>query len=240
MKRLVRVACCLLAVFALVGCAELGDFFEILAYEESEDPEVRRSAEVIAQFREEREVEESLRRFADTGELRHLEAARKLRPNDTGLRAYDVVVASLGGDPAEIEATKKALALAEAQRLASLSSPSFQFETTAAQLNRNVLDEILVAQTNLLGGSLTEHWDAPGPESSPTVQQIFRDYCSTRQELLDNFDDDLDYLLRTPARREPASARTVRGAQPSPSHGHLAGPRLGDGHRPGGRRSHTP
>lgn len=196
--RIVRIVGVLLTLLMVTSCAELGDFFEILAYEESEDPEVQRTAEVIAQSREEREVEESLRRFADTGELRHLEAARKLRPNDTGLRAYDVVVATLGGDPAEIEAAQKALALAESQRLAALSSPSFQFETTAAQLHRNVLGEILVAQTNLLGGSLTEHWDAPGPESSPTIHAIFRDYCATRQELLTEYDDDLDYLPEDP------------------------------------------
>ena len=189
------------ALLGAVGCAELGDFFEILAYEESDDPEVQRSADVIAEIREEREVEESLRRFAETGELRHLEAARKLRPNDTGLRAYDVVVATLAGDPAEITAAKKALALAESQRLAGLSSPNFQFETTAEQLRRNMLGEILVAQTNLLGGSLTEEWSAPGPEASPTIHQIFADYCATRNEILTQFADDLDYLPADPCPR---------------------------------------
>ncbi len=194
MRRVVLVAWSVLAVFALSGCAELGDFFEILAYEESEDPEVQRSAAVIAEIREEREVEDSLQRFAETGELRHLEAARALRPDDTGLRAYDVVVATLGGDPAEIEAAQKGLALAESQRLARLSTASFQFETTAAQLKRNMLGEILVAQTNMLGGSLTQQWEAPGPEASPTIHAVFRDYCATREDLLVNFDDDLNYL----------------------------------------------
>lgn len=198
MRHLGRILWLLLAALALSSCAELGDFFEILAYEESADPEVQRSAKAIAELRQEREVEDSLRRFAETGELRHLEAARKLRPNDTGLRAYDAVVATLGGDPAQIEAAQKALALAESQRLAGLNTSSFQFETTAAQLRRNVLGEILVAQTNLLGGSLNEQWDAPGPEASPRTQQIFREYCATRQKILDDFNDDLNYLPTNP------------------------------------------
>ena len=87
MYRRRRVVFVLMACLLLVGCAELGDFFEILAYEESEDPEVQRSAEVIARIREEREVEDSLQRFAETGELRHLEANAVQKSR--GIRKHD-------------------------------------------------------------------------------------------------------------------------------------------------------
>jgi len=60
------------------------------------------------------------------------------------------------------------------------------------------LGEILVAQTNLLGGSLTNEWGAPPPDASPTIKQIFIDYCATRSEIMSSFNDDLAYLPPTP------------------------------------------
>jgi hypothetical protein len=198
-RLLARTALLLGAMLLLTSCLDdLFDFFEIIAYSESDDPEIRETGETIAEIREEREVQEALDRYAETGDPRHLEAARELRPNDTAVRAYDVVQAMLGGDPAQIEAAKAALALAESQRLASLQSDDYQFETSAEMLRRNVLGEILVAQTNLLGGSLNEEWAPPGPDASPETQQLFADYCATRRQILVDHNDNLSYLPPSP------------------------------------------
>jgi len=176
---------------------EISAIFEIVAYEESEDPEVRDVGEVLAEVRVAREVRTLERQFLETGDGKHLDAALELQPDDTALHGYNVALATLGGDPAQIKAAKSGLALAEARRLASLSEPGDP-ATTPAQIRRNVLGEILVAQTRMLGGSLNTQWSPPPADATLETQQLFADYCATVNEIRTHFGDDLSYISTPP------------------------------------------
>ena len=105
--------------------------------------------------------------FAETGDPRYLEDPRAIKPNDTGLKAYDVLVAQRSGDPAAVEAAKEALTLAEAQRLNSIPGDRV---FTAQQIRRNVLGEIkeLRAKTEALksGCVMTRRLVKPTIESA--------------------------------------------------------------------------
>jgi hypothetical protein len=198
-RPLLLIAPVLLLTLLLSACLdEISAILEIAAYSESDDPEVKKTGEVLAKMKEEKDVQDALDSFASTGDPRFLEDARALRPDDTGLRAYDVVLAMRSGDPDAVEAAQEALALAEARRLEKLKSPDYQFETTAENLRRNVAGEILVAQINLLGGSLTTEWDPPGADADPETQQLYLDYCATRNQIMTEFNDDLSYIPNPP------------------------------------------
>jgi hypothetical protein len=193
-----RLVPLLLLSVVLTGCLdELAEIFVIIAYEESDDPQRRKEGETIRQHREDREAREALDSFIETGDEGFLERAIALRPDDTEYRGFAVVAATMGGDPAEIAAAKEALTLAETRRLQRLTRPGDD-PVTAAQVRRNVLGEILVAQTKLLGGSLTKAWAPPGPDASPEDQQLYGDYCATRHEIQTTFDDDLSYIPLPP------------------------------------------
>ncbi len=198
-RAVTRLAPILLAMFVLTGCLdELATLFEIMAYEESDDPEVREVGKTIREIEKEREARDKIDQFLETGDRRFLEDAKALRPDDTQILGYEVVLATQGGDPAEIEAAKQALALAEARRLNTILEELGDEPATARQLHRNVLGEILVAQTHLLGGSLTQPWEPPGPDAPPERQQLFSDYCATRTEIQTEYDDSLSYIPLPP------------------------------------------
>lgn len=204
-RTFVRLATPLLAVFVLTGCVdELADLFEIIAFEESDDPELANTGKALREAREEGEVRELVDRFVETGDPRFLTDAKAVRPDDTEVRAMEVVLAMQGGDPDEIFAARQALALAEARRLQGIDdnladlTGQPQPASSAEMLHRNVLGEILVAQTRLLGGSLTAPWDPPGPDAPPTTQQLFNDYCATRNTIMTEFDDNLSYIPLPP------------------------------------------
>ncbi len=197
----VRLASLLVAFSMLAGCAEMADMFEIMAFEESNDPKVQRTGRVLREMQEEREFESEIDRFLETGDPTHLDRARELRPDDTGVRGYDVALATIRGTPEEIEAAKRRLILAEARRLQSVQQSMWGIDPrladppiTAAHVERNALGEILVAQTMLLGGSLNREWEAPGPDANEETQKLFRDYCATRNVIQTEFNDPLDYL----------------------------------------------
>lgn len=176
---------------------EISAIFDIILFSESDDPEVRETGRQLAELRIDREARDLEQRFFETGDRSHLDAALELRPDDTELHGYNVVLATLGGDPTEIEATKKALTLAEAKRLAALRDDTDP-ETTADQIRRNVLGEILVAQTKMLGGSLTRNWDPPPDDAPPAAKQLYADYCATRNEIMTQFNDSLSYIPLPP------------------------------------------
>lgn len=197
MTRLLQLAACALLTLALSGCVEFLDLLEITAYEESDDPRVKKTGEVLREIEEERQVRNALDLFAETGDPRYLEDARAIRPNDTALKAYDVLLAQRSGDPAAIAAAKEALTLAEAQRLNAIPGDDQVF--TAQHIRRNVLGEILVAQTNLLGGSLNEDWSPPPPDASPEQLALYQDYCETRRQIQGPpYNDDLSYIPLPP------------------------------------------
>lgn len=202
--RLLRIVALVLVVALSSGCVELFDLFEVQAYEESTDPEVQRTGQALREAREEREVQESLDRFLATGDRSHLDRARELRPGDTGVRAYDVVLAQRDGDAAAVEAAQRALALAEANRLAAIDGDlqgltgQQQPPNTAEMLRRNVLGEILVAQTRLLGGSLNREWNPPPPDAPAETQLLYQQYCATRHTIMTEHNDDLSYIPLPP------------------------------------------
>lgn len=191
----------LIAALAIVllttGCAEFIDFFEIIAYEESDDPNLRRTGTALRELKEEQEVQESLDQFLETGDPSHLDRARTLRPDDTAVRGYDVALATLNGTPDEIEAAKRRLIEAEARRLAALDIPNHP-PFSAEKIRRNAMGEILVAQINLLGGSLTQDWSPPGADASDETQRLYRDYCATRNTIQTEFNDPLSYIPNPP------------------------------------------
>jgi len=197
MTRAVRIAALCLAVALMAGCVEFLDLLEITAYEESDDPRVKKTGEVLREIEEERQVRNALDLFAETGDPRYLEDARAIRPSDTALKAYDLLLAQRSGDPAAIRAAKEALTLAEAQRLNSIPGDDQVF--TAEHIRRNVLGEILVAQTNLLGGSLNEDWSPPPPDAPPEQHALYQDYCETRRQIQSPpYNDDLHYIPLPP------------------------------------------
>ena len=185
-------------MFVLTGCADdIGAAFDIVLFSASDDPETRKIGEMLVEVEIDKRARVAADTFLATGDRRHLDEAIVLRPNDTGLRAFEVALATLDGDPAKIEAAQQALAEAEARRLAPLFGPGDP-PLTAAKLRRNVLGEILVAQIRMLGGSVTEPWDAPGPEASAKDQRLFADFCATRREIQTRFDDSLSYIPLPP------------------------------------------
>ena len=123
-RRLGRAVASVLLLFALSGCAEFIDFFEIIAYEESDDPNIRKTGQAPREIKEEQDVQDALDMFLETGDTSHLDRAREIRPDDTAIRGYDVALATLLGDPDEIEVAKRRLIEAEARRLAALDIPN--------------------------------------------------------------------------------------------------------------------
>lgn len=108
---LLRLAPVLLAPVVTTGCIdEISAIFDIILFSESADPEVRETGEQLAELRVDREARELERQFLETGDRSHLEAALELRPDDTELHGHQVALATLGGDPAEIETTRRRLA----------------------------------------------------------------------------------------------------------------------------------
>ena len=201
LRRLLLVPTVLLAMFGLTGCLdEIGELLEIIAYEESDDPSLQELGRVLAEDRKHRLANEAIDNFLRTGDRSELDRARELLPDDTGIRGYDVALATLGGDPAEIEAAQRALAIAESRRLASIDDPdNILGPVTAEKLERNVLGEILVAQTNMLGGSLNDDWDPPGPGASQEQQRLYADYCQTRSKIMaPPHSDSLSYITLPP------------------------------------------
>ena len=197
-QRAALLAPILVLMLSTTACLdELAEVFQIIAYSESDDPDVRRTGESLAEIREEREAREALDRFIETGERRHLDDALAIRPDDTELHGYNVAAAIQGGDAGEIEAAKAALTVAEGRRLSGLTDPGDP-PITSRHLHRNVLGEILVAQTTMLGGSLNRPWDPPSAEAPPAQQQLFADYCATRHEIQTDFNDDLSYIPLPP------------------------------------------
>ena len=195
-RRLFRIVALWGALVLVTGCVEFLDLLEITAYEESDDERVRKTGEMLREIEEDRQVRNALDLFAETGDPRYLEDARAIRPNDTGLRAYDVLIAQRSGDPAAIEAAKKALTLAEAQRLNSIPGDRV---FSAEHIRRNVLGEILVAQTNLLGGSLQDDWSPPPPDAPPEQLALYQDYCTTRRQIHGPpYNDSLHYIPLPP------------------------------------------
>ncbi|NND74968.1 MAG: hypothetical protein HKN44_08170 [Ilumatobacter sp.] len=197
-RPLVRIVALLMASMSLTGCIdEISAIFDIILFSESDDTEVRKTGEVLAELREEQEARDLVDRFLESGDRAHLDAALEIRPDDTELHGYNVALATLGGDPADIEATKRALAVAEGRRLSALVDPGDP-PISASQLERNVLGEILVAQTRMLGGSLTRPWDPPAADAPPEMQQLYANYCATRGRIMDDFADDLAYIPTPP------------------------------------------
>jgi len=193
-----RLAVAIMAPVILTGCIdELSEIFTIIAFSESDDPDVRRSGELIANNRERIEVNDLVDKFLETGDESNLDSALQIRPDDTELLAFKVALATLGGDPTGVEAAKKALALAESKRIASFLQPGAT-PITAANIRRNVLDQVLVAQTKMLGGALFEPWDPPSEGAGPGAQQLFVDYCATRNEIMTQFGDSFVGTLHSP------------------------------------------
>jgi hypothetical protein len=148
-------------------------------------------------LQDDQDVQDELERFLETGDTSHLDRARELRPDDTAVRGYDVALATLRGDPTEIEAAKRRLIEAEARRLAALSIPNHP-PWSAKKIRRNAMGEILVAQIRLLGGSLSQEWSPPPPDAPEETQRLYRDYCATRNQIQTEFDDSLSYLPNPP------------------------------------------
>ncbi|NQV05576.1 hypothetical protein HQ535_03420 [bacterium] len=194
-----RLVAILLVALATTGCLdELTAIFEIIAFEESEDPQVRRTGKVLREIKDEREVENNLKLFRETGDRRYLANAKAIQPGNQSILAYEAVLATLRGDPADIEATQRAVALAESRRLQALNRPDDD-PITAFRLRRNVLGEILVAQTEMLGGSLNRHWEPPGPDADAETLQLYQNYCATRLEIQSPpFNDSLEYIPLPP------------------------------------------
>jgi hypothetical protein len=203
-RRLSWFIALVLALTLSTGCVEFFELFEVQAYSESDDPAVRKTGEAIREAREEREVRENVDRFVETGDRSNLDRARELRPGDTEVRGFDVALAQLDGDPAQLEAAIEALTLAEAQRLAAIDQSlqgltgQQQPPNTAEMIRRNVLGEILVAQTRLLGGSLNQDWSPPPPDAPAETQQLYANYCATRHTIMTEHNDDLSYIPLPP------------------------------------------
>lgn len=196
-RRLLRLTSVLLAPIVLTGCIdEISQIFSIILLSESDDPDERETGEVLAEVRVSREARQQVDTWLETGDEQFLDNALELQPDDTELYGYKLALATLHGDPDDITASKEALALAEARRLASLREPGDP-PTTATMVRRNVLGELLVAQTRMLGGSLNTPWDPPGDDEPLQQQQLFSDYCNTKAEIARDFAEDLSYI-RTP------------------------------------------
>lgn len=202
--RLLVAAGWLVALSMLTGCVEFFDLFEAQAFSESDDPDLKATGEAILEGKVQREVREAVDDFLETGDPVHLDRARALRPDDTEVRAMDVLVATRSGDPAAIAAAQQALTEAEARRLQGLNEDLERITgepappISAEMLHRNVLGEILVAQTRLLGGSLQTPWDPPPPNAPEDQQALYRDYCATRRTIMNDFNDNLSYIPLPP------------------------------------------
>lgn len=198
LNKLFRIAPMLVVAFILAGCAaELGDMFEIIAYEESDDPNIRETGKVLRKIKEQDEVNDKLDQFRETGDPRFLDDARAIRPNDTEIIANQLVIAIREGDQEAAEKLRSDLATAEGRRLSSLTRPG-DLPISAEQLRRNVLGEILVAQTHQLGGSLNVDWDPPPADASAERKQLYADYCATRNQIQTEHNDSLSYIPTPP------------------------------------------
>ena len=198
-SHLLRMASIVAMMFVLTGCADdIDAAFDIVLFSASDDPQTRKIGEMLIETEADKQAQAATDTFLATGDRRHLDEALRLRPNDTGLRGFDVALATLDEDPAKIETAQQALAEAEARRLAPLFEGPDDPALTAAKIRENVLGEILVAQIRMLGGSVTEPWDAPGPEASAKDQRLFADFCATRREIQTRFDDSLSYIPLPP------------------------------------------
>ena len=87
MTRVVRIVAMCVAVALMAGCVEFLDLLEITAYEESDDPRVKKTGEVLREIEEDRQVRNALDKYVETGDPRFLEDARAVHPGDTGLAA---------------------------------------------------------------------------------------------------------------------------------------------------------
>lgn len=190
-----RLAPALLAPVVLTACIdEISEIFTIILFSESDDPDTRETGKVMAELKVADEARAEIGKFLETGDEQFLDNAIEIRPDDTEAHGFKLALATLRGDPGPIEAAKEALTLAEARRLASLKEPGDP-PTSAEQLRRNVLGELLVAQTQMLGGTLSQPWDPPGDDAPPEQQQLFADYCATKGEIARDFTDDLSYIV---------------------------------------------
>lgn len=189
-----RLAPILLAPVVMTGCIdEISEIFTIILFSESDNPDTRETGKVMAELKVADEARDEINKFLDTGDEQFLDNAIDIRPDDTEAHGFKLALATLRGDPDEIEAAKQALTLAEARRLASLKEPGDP-PTSADQLRRNVLGELLVAQTQMLGQKLNEDWAPPGDDAPPERHQLFADYCATKNEIARDFPEDLSYI----------------------------------------------
>ncbi len=189
-----RLAPALLAPVVLTGCIdEISEIFTIILFSESDNPDTRETGKVMLELKQADEARDEINKFLDTGDEQFLDNAIDIRPDDTEALGFKLALATLRGDPDQVEAAKEALTLAEARRLAALKDPGDP-PTSAEQLRRNVLGELLVAQTQMLGQRLNQPWDPPGDDAPPEQHQLFADYCATKAEIARDFPDDLSYI----------------------------------------------